>query len=61
MAGMGTAERDASIALLRVHFDEVGIFKGGGWEEPSMPPLDAGGHGGHGMHGMGLLLRLLSW
>ena len=36
MVGIGTAEEDTSIALLAVHFDEVGIFKGGGLE-PSMP------------------------
>ena len=30
MVGIGTAEEDASNALLAVHFHEVGIFKGGG-------------------------------
>ena len=30
MAVMGTAEEEASNALLVVQFDEVGIFKGGG-------------------------------
>ena len=30
MVGIGTAERDASNALLGIHFHEVGIFKGEG-------------------------------
>ena len=30
LVGIGTAEEDASNALLRIHFHEVTIFKGGG-------------------------------
>ena len=29
---MDTAEKDASNALLAVHFHEVTIFNGGGWK-----------------------------